>query len=338
MRTLLLAVTLALPAVVAAQQQPNDRNVILVVTDGLRWQEVFKGGTDGVSREAMMPFLWGTIAKQGQVFGNREIGSSVVVTNGLKFSYPGYNEMLAGFADARIDKNDFGVNPNVTVFEWLNGIPALRGKVAAFATWETFGDIFARKRAGIATHFGWERPYPTPRSASDSQLNTAYDTTTRTWSTNAFDPLMHAVAIRYLTQHRPRVVFLGYGETDEWAHAKRYDRMVEAARRVDGYLAEVWSLIQRLPEYRDKTTLIVTTDHGRGRTAADWTNHGRDVDGAEEMWIAVIGPDTPALGERSGAPTVTQAQIAATIAALLGLDYVVAQPKAARPIADVLKR
>jgi hypothetical protein len=66
-------------------------------------------------------------------------------------------------------------------------------------------------------------------------------------------------------------------------------------------------------------------------------NHGRDVDGAEEMWVAVIGPDTPALGERRNATSVTQAQIAATIAALLGLDYLSDQARAAKPIGDVIR-
>lgn len=362
MRLRALALAVALP--LTALQPQNDRNVILVVTDGVRWQEVFNGadstilfgdprrlgddtaglrrrfwrGTAEARREALMPFLWGTVARHGQIFGNRNLGSNVLTTNGLKFSYPGYNEMLAGFPDPRIDRNDFGVNPNVTVFEWLNTLATLRGRVAAFATWDVFADIFARDRSGIHAHVGWEPPYSRPATAADSQLNRLYATTTRAWGNNAYDSFMHTVALRYLLEHRPRVAFLGYGETDEWAHAGRYDRMLAAAWQVDAYLAELWSYLQSHPAYRGRTTLVVTTDHGRGRTTRDWTNHGRDTDGAEEMWIAVVGPDTPALGERSGAPIVTQSQIAATLAALLGLDYSAAQPKAARPIADVLKR
>ena len=39
-----------------------------------------------------MPFLWSVIARQGQIYGNRDKGSPAKVANGKNFSYPGYNE------------------------------------------------------------------------------------------------------------------------------------------------------------------------------------------------------------------------------------------------------
>jgi hypothetical protein len=361
-----LICTLALGLTVAhelsAQRQTRSQNVILVVTDGVRWQEVFAGadsaiifgepratGRDSVAlrrrfwrptaqarRAELLPFLWSVVARDGQIFGNRTGGSTVTVTNGLKFSYPGYNEMLSGFGDPRIDRNDFGPNPNVTVFEWLNRQPQLRGRIAAFATWDAFPDIFARERSGVLVHAGWERPYASPRNALDSLLNRLYATAYREWDDNAWDAFTQSVAMRSLALQHPRVVFIGYGETDEWSHAGRYDRLLRSARAVDDHLRELWTFVQSHPSYRGRTTLIVTTDHGRGSPPRDWTNHDRNVDGAEEIWLAVIGPDTPSLGERRNAAPVTQSQIAATIAALLGLDFRRAEPRAAAPIADVI--
>ncbi|MGH7677396.1 MAG: alkaline phosphatase family protein [Gemmatimonadaceae bacterium] len=353
----------AVPPLLAQQRAPRTQNVVLVVTDGLRWQEVFTGAdslllfgdprlvggdttrfrarfwraTPKERRETLLPFMWSAVATQGQIFGNRLSGSSVVVSNGLKFSYPGYNEMIAGFADPKIDRNDYGPNPNLTVFEWLNRQASFRGKVSAIATWDAFADIFARRTSGVYVHAGWEPPYPAPRSALDSVLNRMYATTFRMWDNNAYDAFTQTVLLRHLASQRPRVVFVGYGETDEWAHAGRYDRTLNSAQAVDRYIAELWALIQATPQYRDRTTLIITTDHGRGRTPADWTNHGQRVDGAEEMWIAVIGPDTRPLGERRNVAELTQAQIAATIAALLGLDYRRDAPRAAGAIAEVLR-
>lgn len=371
MRTMLVALSLAIvgcrSASVRSQPsagQPRTQHVILVVTDGLRWQDLFTGadsllmfgdprvlGGDtaairakfwrpsaGERRAAMMPFMWGTIAREGQIFGNRALASNVDVTNGLKFSYPGYNELLSGFVDPRIASNEFGPNPNVTVFEWLNNQPSLRGRVAAMATWDAFADIFNRERAKFRVHAGWEPPFAPPRSAADSLLNALYASTIRLWGNNAYDSFTQAVAMRVFNAERPRVVFIGYGETDEWSHAGRYDRLLTSARTVDEYLRAIWSFAQSHPEYGGRTTLIVTTDHGRGRTVKDWTNHGQSVDGAEEMWLAIIGPDTPPLGERRNASTVTQSQVAATVAALLGLDYRREQPRAAAPIADVIRR
>jgi hypothetical protein len=54
--------------------------------------------------------------------------------------------------------------------------------------------------------------------------------------------------------------------------------------------------------------------------------------------MAFLGPDTPALGERKQAGPVTESQIAATIAALLGEDYRADYPQAGAPIVDVLNR
>jgi hypothetical protein len=86
-----------------------------------------------------------------------------------------------------------------------------------------------------------------------------------------------------------------------------------------------------MPRYRNNTTLLITTDHGRGTTPADWTDHGRDVPAAEDTWMAAIGPRVPPLGIREGV-TVTASQLAATIAALLGEDFRAAVPSAAPPL------
>ena len=51
-----------------------------------------------------------------------------------------------------------------------------------------------------------------------------------------------------------------------------------------------------------------------------------------------MGPDTPALGERRDVAPVTQSQIAATLAALLGKDWNAQNPAAGAPIRDALGR
>jgi len=158
---LLLALTAFQPAARAqTASPPKTRNVVLIVSDGLRWQEVFTGADPlllneknggiwdkeqelrrefwradpGERRKALFPFLWTTVAAGGQIFGNQTKGSIARVTNGLAFSYPGYNEMLTGRPDPRINSNHFGPNPNPTVFEWLNGLPDLHGRVSVYAT------------------------------------------------------------------------------------------------------------------------------------------------------------------------------------------------------------
>jgi len=292
-------------------------NVILVVSDGLRWQEVFRGAdstilfgdqralgdnadrvrqtywraTAAERRKALMPFVWGTLAEHGQLLGNRDLESRVEVTNGMKFSYPGYNEMLTGRPDPRINSNEFGPNPNVTVFERLNRREEFRGRVAAFGTWDTFRDIFNVKRSGIDMH---------------------------TFGSKPNDIVVQRSVLSYLKKKQPRALFVGYAETDDWGHEGRYDRFLDAAHDVDRFISELWSAVQSNPQYRGKTTLIFTADHGRGRTLADWTKHGEDVPGAEETYILIMGPETAVQGERRNTSHV-EGQVAGATAAAVGL-------------------
>jgi len=332
--------------------QQKTRNVVLIVTDGLRWQEVFSGADASLlnskdggiwatperlrkeywnddtaeRRKMLFPFLWSVVAKQGQIFGNQGKGSNAHVTNGLAFSYPGYNEMLTGHPDSRIDKNEYGPNPNENVFEWLNRLPDLRGKVAVYGTWSTFHDIFNQQRSGLVMQAGWEPPSKAKSTPREELLNELYRTTTKLDDEDVYDSFLQIPLLDYIRANHPRVLFVGYGETDNWAHAGRY---------VDQFIEQLWMTMQSMPEYRGQTTFLITTDHGRGSGPEEWKEHGVEEKGSENIWLAVIGPDTPALGERANS-SITQAQIAATVASLLGRDYRKEVPEAAPPLQDVL--
>jgi hypothetical protein len=349
------AIALAGFAMTPAQQRPPVSNVFLVTLDGLRWQELFGGlqadmltksaGGIGTAapveqrfggttpeqrREKMMPFFWKVIATEGQVFGDPSRNSHARVTNGLLFSYPGYNEILSGFPDPRIDSNDKILNPNVTVLEWLNRQAGFEGRVAAFASWELLPWIVNAKRSGIHAN-GDGAPVSQPATDRDRLLNDFAADLPPYWGATRFDAPTGFGALEYLRTHRPRVMYVMLGETDEWAHGRRYDLYLDAALRNDRFIQRLWATAQGMPDYRNRTALVVSTDHGRGDTTADWTSHGQKVPAADRIWIGVMGPGVPALGLRSGV-TVTQSQIAATVAALLGEDYAGAQPKAAPPL------
>jgi hypothetical protein len=342
--------------------QRKTRNVVLIVADGLRWQEIFTGADptllndkdggiwanpevlkrefwrDDVNerRKALFPFLWGTVAEQGQLLGNQIKESIARVTNGQAFSYPGYNEMLTGRADPRIDSNEFGPNPNMTVFEWLNGQAEFRGKVAVYGTWGIFKNIFNEPRSKLIMQSGWDPPYRGKLTERQELVNELYRTTTKLDDEDTWDAFLQIPMLDYVRKNHPRVLFAGYGETDNWAHSGRYDLVLESAHAFDGFVGQLWKTMQSLPAYRGTTTFLITTDHGRGSGPLEWREHGVDQQGSENIWIAVIGPDTPPLGERVQVPVVTQSQIAATIAALLGRAYTREVPEAAGPLSIVL--
>lgn len=354
-----LLLTFALVAPALAQKT---RTVVLIVSDGLRWQEVFTGADpllldpknggnwaaeDELKRKywrddpherrrLVFPFIWGTVAAQGQIFGNRMLGSDAHVTNGYAFSYPGYNEMSVGFPNKDITSNEFGPNPNMTVFEWLNRSPGLAGKVAVYGTWSTYADIFNEPRSHLVMQAGWSPPAKSGDASKDALLARLFATSTRFDEEDVDNSLLQVELLDYVRTGQPRVLFVGYGETDNWAHQGRYDLVLDSAHRMDGFVQELWDTMQSMPQYRGSTTFIITADHGRGSGRVQWKEHGVEQKGSENVWIAVIGPDTPALGERKHIAAVTQAQIAATVAAFIGKDYRKDVPAAAPPIADVL--
>jgi hypothetical protein len=334
----------------------NSKNVIYITWDGFRWQELFGGAQEiliakdaGVAdveglkrkfwreseterRELLLPFLWKTIATRGQIFGDPSQNAAAKLENTHKFSYPGYSEMFCGFADdKRIDSNNKFPNPHINVLEFLNRRPGFENRVAAIATWDVFPSILNQQRSGVYVHAGIG---PIPGSSLTDRerlLNEMIEDAVVLWPNNQIDVITMQVAREYLLKHKPRVLFIGLGETDEWAHARRYDRYLHAAHRADAFTGRLWELLQSLPEYRDRTSLVLACDHGRGNTIRDWTDHAAKVEGAEFIWTALLGPDVPALGVRSNVNT-TLSQIAATLAELVGENFRAVHPQAAKPI------
>lgn len=338
-------------------------NIIIITTDGLRWQEVFKGmdkvlandkrynqddsalifkrfsaPSEIEQRKRLMPFFWNTIAAKGQIYGNRVLGSKVNVSNKYWFSYPGYNEILSGFADDKIDANDYPPNPNTTITEFFNQQPKLKGKVGAFGAWEAFNRILNEKRSGVPVVAAYDTTGGKNPNANERQINKMLLSSHRYWAEECFDVFTHAAAMEYLKKEKPKVLYIAYGETDEWAHGWKYRSYLQAANQVDTWIKEIWDYIQSTPQYKNKTTLFITTDHGRGdKDKTKWTSHGSDIEGADEIWFAVIGPNTPALGEIKIESQYYQKQFAQTIAKLMGYVFKAAQP-IADPIETVIKK
>jgi hypothetical protein len=137
--------------------------------------------------------------------------------------------------------------------------------------------------------------------------------------------LTYLCAREYIAQHKPRVVFLGLGETDESAHGSHYDLYLQQATMVDKMIADLWYYVQTDPFYKDNTTFIITTDHGRGRTPGSWHTHSLLTAGSGETWLAMLGPETVPLGEMKDGQQTYERQVAATVAWLLDEQF--ATPK-----------
>ncbi len=335
-------------------------NVIIVTFDGLRCQELFEGADfrllnrnygeikkenltaiktrywddDTVTRrEKLLPFFWGSVAKHGQIFGDASQGCQATVANHYRFSSPGYSEIFSGFPDNQIDSNDKIPNPNPTVLGWLNARPRFVGRIAAFASWDAFPYILNARRDRLMVSAGWEGSLRLAEKKQNELIHDLARGMPHYYPTVRFDVFTFHAALDYMKTEKPRVLYVSFAETDDWGHTGRYDLVLDAAHNADRFTRSLWETAQSIPQYAGKTSLLITTDHGRGETPSDWKSHKDEIPGSEKIWIAVMGPDTSAKGIRRE-QKVTSGQVAATIAALLGEDYVDAVPRAAQPLPD----
>jgi hypothetical protein len=333
--------------------------VVLVSIDGVRWQEVFAGADPKLHQqpqwvktpelirafqpsqpELLMPFLHNTVMRQGITVGDRSQGSAINVSNPYQISYPGYQELLAGFSDPAIHSNNKIANPNVTVLEWLNQQPQLQHKVAAFGSWDLFPYILNTKRSGLTVNAGF-MPEQGKLSEKQQYLNQLQAKTPSPFASVRLDVFTQEFALEHMRLHKPKLLYIALGEADDFAHMGQYDQYLAAIHRSDQFIADLWQELQNDPYYRDQTTLLISTDHGRGE-AAQWRSHGKSaavpgykgpvpqIAGSEQIWLAAIGPGIPAAGLIRTEGNWQQGQMAATLAAALGFDYQAVQPKAAQ--------
>lgn len=335
-----LAALLLLPAMLAAKNR-----VIVVMVDGYRWQELYRGAdsmlvnnkefgnTDMMKadfwrptleerRQALMPFTWSFIAKNGVMIGDRDKGCDMSVTNGMWFSYPGYNETLCGYPDDKnINSNNPVPNPNKTVFEVADNTPEYHGKVLVFGSWGRFIEIFNEKRSGLEVNANYRHSLAKQPTEREKYIDKLQDAAPRYWDEERFDVFTHEYALEAMKNRHPELMFVGYGDTDEWAHAGNYRLYLEGAHAVDSYLKELWETAQADSFYKDKTTFLVVCDHGRGVSEnKGWFHHSREVARSNETWLMAFGAGVPAKGVLSSGEYHNN-QVAATIAAFLGIDF-----------------
>jgi hypothetical protein len=351
--TFLLILLCLAPSVKAAD---SNNRVILVTVDGVRWRELF-GATDSIlfldkthvrdsaelhklydrptldeRLDALIPFTRSVIEKQGLVIGNRWKGCKMDVTNGMQFSYPGYNEIFTGHPDdVNITSNDKVKNPNVSVFELANNTPKYHGKVLIFGSWDLFPYIFNVWRSKLEVNGGRDHALSPKPTQTEKLLDEINDNLPRHFDYLRYDALTLNYALEAMRTRHPELVCIGFGEPDDFAHEARYDEYLKAITRFDGYLKRIWEFVQNDKFYRGKTTIIVTTDHGRGYSASVeragiFRCHSTDFEHSGETWLMAIGNQIPAKGVIEGPCQYYTNQVAATVANLLGIPFTTNAP------------
>jgi hypothetical protein len=326
-------------------QSHTTQNIVIVTLDGFRWQELYRGADSALinskytetktdikkkfwaetpeeRRKLLMPFFWSSLVTGGQLYGDRDLGNCDEVANKYHFSYPGYNEIFTGFPDVRVNSNNPVPNPNTSILEYLNKQRGFENKIAVFASWETFPAIFNVQRSGLKVNAGYANFEDAKADDHLKYLNEMQHKAPHYLGDTRIDFMTYEFGKEYLKEYKPRILYLASDETDDMAHAGNYKMYLTQAHQEDAYLQELWQYLQTDPVYKDKTTLIITCDHGRGDVPLDaWRSHGAGIKSSEQTWFAIIGPDTPSDGVIKTQTITYHQQLAQSMAELLGFDF-----------------
>lgn len=310
---LLGAVALFAPSTKAAQGAVAE-NVILLMLDGVRWQEVYKGDAQGM----IFRNLWRELAAEGLMFGNRDQGAPMTVSNGTNISLPAYQSIMAGFRQD-CGSNGCGRIRTETLQErLLRELGGSRLGVATIASWEKIPHAVEHRAGATFVNAAFEPLADGTKDPELDEINLAQTRDLPLWKGARFDRYTWAHSMRYLARHKPRFLFISLNDADEWAHRGEWSRYVEALRQYDGYLRELVAALKSMGEYGQKTMLIVTTDHGRGE-GGNWKHHGWIWPSSRFVWMYARGARSAPSGSATQFTEYTHNDIRPTIEAALGI-------------------
>jgi hypothetical protein len=292
--------TMKQPSSIIAGRRPAARaphRVILFTLDGVPPRDL-KRATSGEA--PLMPTL-AALMTASMVVGLDEDTPGATTPAERTLSLPGYRTMMEGHVSDCVD-NRCPRTTEETLLERVAAVYPGQG-VAVFASWG------GQHRA--ATHRDGSDPLV------DAPAMGTRGTPERPWPDARLDVKTMKAALAHLKTTWPPLLWVALLDTDEWAHRDDRKRTNEALADSDRYLAELLQLLKNAPtEQRRPTTILISTDHGRG-PGEEWPHHG-SRNGSERVFIIAHGPQVTASTSSSLGP-LTLADLRPTIERLLGV-------------------
>jgi hypothetical protein len=306
--------------------------VVLVVLDGVRWQDVFSGAdralvhardSDAVAWEnprSLMPNLYRSIDRNGVALGAPGRGAEVAVGGAALVSLPGYLELFAGRPDPRCRSNECRRPPARTIADDVADSSGA-ADVAIVSSWSTIARASSSDPSRFVVSAGRARVEHASELLAIPGVAPLLEESARgrAWPGEGDyrpDALTSRVALRVLEAARPRFLFVGLGDADEYAHHGDYRGYVGALHDSDVFLGQLSAALGRMGARGLHTTVVVTTDHGR---ASDFCDHGQRYPESRRIWLVASGEDVRARGFVAAARRYTLSDVAPTVRALLGI-------------------
>jgi hypothetical protein len=194
-----------------------------------------------------------------------------------------------------------------------------RDDAASFASWEVMPRALERTEGATLVNAGFAPMVdPSARQEELAALNARQGADRPPWQGARGDWWTMVQALRHMRDHRPRFLYIGLNDADEWAHRDDYRQYLGALRLYDGWIGRLLTMLDGMGDYGRHATVLLTTDHGRG-DGPRWKDHGPDTPEARAIWLLVVPP-----GHRSGLAVrtraVTHLDLRPTIEAIFGLS------------------
>jgi hypothetical protein len=304
--------------------------VVLVVLDGVRWQEIFgadsaltgdRPGRYGQDARDLLPNIYAAIGTRGAIVGAPGHGRTIAASGPNFVSMPGYTEIFDGRAPAGCQDNECDGARRPTIVDEIRDRTAADSAVAVFASWERIAAAATQMPTRIVLSAGRTDIRGEGILRDDPEMGETLD---RGRGADPYpgagsfrpDRYTAALALRYLDVRRPALLFVGLGEPDEYAH--RGDRIgyMASLRYADEFVGQLLATLDRMGERGRRTLVLVTSDHGRGRNYRD---HGSRFPESARVWLAAFGGPVHARGFVEAPQPRRLADIAPTIRTVLAM-------------------
>jgi hypothetical protein len=329
----------SLPSLAVSRATASASGVVLVVLDGVRWQEVFNGVDPEIARrqgmareewvdaETLMPTLHRVLIAHGVAVGAPGEGPEMRASGPNYVSLPGYTEILTGRPSVHCSDNSCPGGRDATLPDELargGGAKSIDAEVdaAVIASWESLDRAASAGGTGVVVsagrHHGRRLEILRADAAEQKLLDEGAHATCAPGEADFRpDHFTIDVALRLLETRAPRFLFIGLGEPDEYAHQDNYRGYLDSLRAADRSLSRLVATLRGMGERGDKTTIFVTTDHGRSSSFRD---HGGFAPESGRVWMVASGAGIGDKGlVRSEFPH-RLADIAPTMRVLLGME------------------
>ncbi|MFK7783518.1 MAG: alkaline phosphatase family protein, partial [Crocinitomicaceae bacterium] len=241
-------------------------NVVIIVVDGARYSECW-----GDPTHANIPNL-DSLKSKGVFFPN-------FLCEGRTRTVPGHTALLTGVYED-IDNYGLEIPKNPTIFQYW----AEETEASSTDTW-----LIASKDKlhvlGNCERSDWKDRFlpETHCGVNGVGLQSGYQN----------DSATVEQGLEILEMHHPKLVLINLREPDYSGHGGNWNEYLTGLQKSDAYVKEIMEFINNDPVYAGKTSVFITSDHGRhlDGVADGFASHGDNCEGCQHNGMLAIGPD-----------------------------------------------